>query len=559
MKAFLLYTSFLISALSFGQKPVVLLEVDPKEAKLGEVLTITVKSNVQGEIDIELPSGFVHGYNVMNGMEQEMDYNTGKVISFFYMSQTGAMNKEGTFTFGPAYIKKGSRVYRSNTVTVTIKKESTPSVDSDEITSKQLKQPAFGVIECSRKSVYEGEPVVLSAKVYSHFNPTHLEDYQPYAMDGVIEKHEIGNNQRILIEETSVKGIRLYYFAYDKNVLFPTGTGQVTVEPFKLLLRKGFETVPITSSSRAVEVKPLPKAPRDFAGGVGEFSINRSLSGTSFKQGEVFTMTLTINGVGNLHNLMEPVLQLPKGFVVYGDPMVKENFSFTARGVEGSISYEYHIQITRYGDLSLPGTSFSYFDPKKERYVSIQTDHTKLKVEKNANFKPDPGNKGTTQVAQLPDTGTMRAESERDLPFDPFDGNAMLFSVGAPLLALLFGFITRKRSALKAAHDKGEPDRLLWDTIDRSILDAKMAYKAGNKETCGALIEKAVLTYLSSFPDAEHLTRSELLQRIEHPNEAQFIREILNSCEMARYGMGAEVINDELIVKTTSVFQNLKG
>jgi len=123
MKAFLLYTSFLISALSFGQKPVVLLEVDPKEAKLGEVLTITVKSNVQGEIDIELPSGFVHGYNVMNGMEQEMDYNTGKVISFFYMSQTGAMNKEGTFTFGPAYIKKGSRVYRSNTVTVTIKRK----------------------------------------------------------------------------------------------------------------------------------------------------------------------------------------------------------------------------------------------------------------------------------------------------------------------------------------------------------------------------------------------------------------------------------------------------
>jgi hypothetical protein len=329
MKFSIIHIVFLfISGLCLAQKPMVLLDIDPKEAEPGEILTVTVKSNIQGELDIELPTGFVHGYNVMNGMEQEMDYNTGKLITYYYMSQTGAMNKEGTFTFGPAYIKKGSKVYRSNTVSVTIKKEVNSNQYSDEITNKQLKQPAFGVIETSKKTIYEGEPVVFNAKVYAHFSPSHLENYQGYSISGVIDKHDVGNNQRILVEETKFKGIRLYTFTYDKNVVFPTGTGKIDVEPYKLILRRGYESVPITSSGTLIEVKPLPSAPSDFAGGVGVFSIERTINGSSFDQGEVFTMTITISGTGNIHNLLEPKLQLPKGFIVYGDPVVKEESHF---------------------------------------------------------------------------------------------------------------------------------------------------------------------------------------------------------------------------------------
>ncbi len=205
MKNFVLHIVLLFCCnLALAQKPMVLLDIDPKEAEPGEILTVTIKSNIQGELDVELPSGFVHGYNVMNGMEQEMDYNTGKLITYYYMSQTGAMNKEGTYTFGPAYIKKGSKVYRSNTVSVTIKKQANSPQYNGEISSKQLRQPAFGIIETSKKTIYEGEPVVINAKVYSHFSPSHLENYQSYSISGVIDKHDVGNNQRILVEEARV-------------------------------------------------------------------------------------------------------------------------------------------------------------------------------------------------------------------------------------------------------------------------------------------------------------------------------------------------------------------
>ncbi|MFO0494445.1 MAG: hypothetical protein ACK50Y_02845, partial [Flavobacteriia bacterium] len=65
----------------------VYLEVEPKEAEVGEAITITVKANIQGDVDIDLPAAYVSSYNTMSGMEQEIDYNSGKVITYFYHSQ----------------------------------------------------------------------------------------------------------------------------------------------------------------------------------------------------------------------------------------------------------------------------------------------------------------------------------------------------------------------------------------------------------------------------------------------------------------------------------------
>ena len=260
MKTFILHSFFCFAAVcSIAQKPLVFLEVDSKEAEIGEVLTITVKSNVQGEIDIDFPSAFVHGFNVMNGMEQEIDYNTGKVISYYYLSQTGTLQKSGTFKIGPAYVKKGNKVYRSNTVNITISKENDPVNSGNELTSRQLKQPAFGVIEKSKMVIYEGESLILNAKVYAQFDASHLENYEGYSLDGAIDKHSIGNTTQIVVEEEKIKRKSYFSFVYDKKVVFPNGIGTLTINPFKLTLRSGFESLPLTSSATTIEVKPLPK------------------------------------------------------------------------------------------------------------------------------------------------------------------------------------------------------------------------------------------------------------------------------------------------------------
>jgi hypothetical protein len=547
MKRLLLYGLFvLISSYVLAQKPLVCLEVEPKEAVVGEVLTITVKSNMQGELDIEFPTGYVHGYNVMSGMEQEMDYSTGKVITYYYVSQTGAMNKEGTFTIGPAYIKKGNKVYRSNTVSVTIKKETTLN-NSSEITSKQLRQPAFGIIEKSRSSIYEGESVVLNSRIYSQFNPSHLENYQEYSVSGTIDKHEIGNNQRILVEETSIKNTRLYTFSYDRNVVFPGGTGKIEVEPFKLILRKGFESIPITSGSTFIDVKPLPAGPADFFGGVGEFQLTSSLSAMNIKQGDVIVLTLRFEGHGNLHNLKEPILQLPKGFIIYGDPVAKEEFSYGSKGAEGSVSFAYNIQVTREGQIKLPAITLSYFDPTKEKYVQLKTSEFLLNVELNKDFKVLPEHEQPEGNFIVTSNGLkFKADRGNIEPSSILQSPVLWIGIGSPfILALLLGFAVRRKEVLKPHLELRKQKEELSKEISELLKSAELQLQKQDTIAYSASLEKALEKSISWFLYAEQrvVSKTEMLDGLRgkgiHENRIETIEQLLNTFEYTRFGMSS--------------------
>ena len=567
MKNILLHIGFLSLWLnSVAQKPMVLLDVDPKDAQAGEILTITVKSNVQGDLDIDFPSGFVHGYNVMNGMEQEMDYNTGKVITYYYMSQTGAMNKEGSFTFGPAYIKKGNKVYRSNTVSVTIKKSNSTVSSGENISSKQLRQPAFGIIERSRTTIYEGEPVVVNARIYSRFNPSHLENYSPYSVSGAIDKHEIGKSSRIYVEETKIKNTNLYTFVYDKNVIFPTGTGRIEIDPFKLLLQKNYESVPVTSSSAFIEVKPLPAAPKDFAGGVGQFKITREIAQKTLNQGDIFSVIIVVSGTGNLHNLLEPKQFLPKGFNVYGDPIVKEEFSFGPKGAEGKITYEYNIQVTLHGNLTLPGTSYSYFDPQKEKYVQVISEGSELVVAKDIHFKPKSSENTTEGQPEAADEITSLRSNEGNVSTNLFFGTPLFWlGIGSPFaLALLFGFITRKQEKKRPEIETIEKRKSIEKTANDFLDNARESFKSGEYATYFSLIEKAIIRSLSHHLQKEEsvvLSKSEIIQGLsdegKNHHDIYQLTSILEKCEFARFGLG-EVEKEDMTEDVRKLLSSLQ-
>jgi hypothetical protein len=570
MKQGFLHSIFLFVALcSFGQKPIVILEVEPKEAEVGEMLTITVRANVQGEIDVDLPSGFIHGYEIMNGMNQEIDYTTGKVINYFYLSQNGAMPKAGTFKFGPAYVKKGNKVYRSNTVTVTIRKENTaPVTNGNEISAKQLRQPAFGIIEKSKSVIYEGEPLILNAKVYSIFDPSHLEDYQEYKLDGALDKHDVTTSSRITVREEKIKRTAYYAFEHDKKVIFPIGTGKFTIEPFKLMLRRGIEGVPITSSSTAIEVKPLPgNAPKDFIGGVGQFTLTSSIDQTNLKQGDVFTLIIEVSGYGNLQNISEPKLNLPKGFVVYGDAIIKEDIAFGSRGAEGKITYEYNIQVAKYGELIFPETSLSYFDPIKEKYIQISTQSATLSVQKNAGFKIS-DNTTTTLVERNGQdifpfkTSNEQSTEHRSIVHSP------VFWVGVtlPVLAGLFlGLFWRKREENEVHVTKKQEKQQAKVGIQNVFSDAENALMNQDYTNYYGLIEKGLQRSMGLYlrnDDTIIMSKSTILEelRLKNVDDAKInaLQQLFTSCEEARYGFGVSPENrDALIVSAKQISQSI--
>ena len=564
--------SLIITFNCFSQKPMVQLIVDPKVAQVGEELTITVKTNVGENINIDLPPALVNGYSVMKGMEHEMDYNSGRMISLYYLSQTGAMSKEGTFTFGPAYVKKGNKVYKSNTVTVKIEKDKPVHMGND-VSTKQMKQPAFGLIEKSKTKIYEGEPVVVSSKIYARFEPTFLDGYQPFEIDGMIESHDLGNNQNISVGESTLKGIRFYSFEYDKKLLFPTQIGKLTIKPFKLNLKSDFDGYSFVSNGSVIEVASLPKgAPKDFLGGVGTFEFSRNYEQKDYKEGDVIELTLVISGEGNLHNIDKPKLKLPKGMLQYGDAIIEDNYTFGYKGSEGQIKYTYHIQLNQSGDLVIPEQTVSYFDPTKEEYVTLNVASISLKVKENPNFVNSAFNSSSKEVGnqiisnQTELTKNARGKSDLSL-------SLLIGAVGIPLLAFLLFFFLKRSSVNDKVKSVQDPNKLTKvSVLDKNQLkenhslriDELMDYNSSvNFNDIITLIPKvfnSIAVELINDDNQSIISNADMFSfYIDKSISKELIEEIkliILKCDEARYGLQLDTESVSDLVEKTVITSN---
>lgn len=545
---------------SWSQKPMVQLIVEPKTAQVGEEITITVKTNIGNNIDIDLPASYLDGNTVMRGSNIEMDYNTGKLISFFYLSQTGTMTKEGSFVLGPAYVKKGSKVFKSNTLNIKIEKDK-PAHFGNDISSRQMRQPAFGIIEKSKNKIYEGEPLVLSAKIYARFSPNYLDGYQPFKIEGVIDEHNLGNNQNISVGETSVKGVQMYSFEYDKKLLFLNQIGKQVVSPFKLNLKTDFDGYSFTSNSTTVEVLALPKgAPKDFTGGVGDFKFARTVKGKDYKQGDVFELIITISGTGNIHNIDKPKLNLPQSMSEYGDPIIEDDYTYSYKGSEGGVKYIYHIQLNKSGSLILPEQTFSYFDPNREEYVTLKEPKLEFNVVVNPSFVDNSksitnqNNENEQIVSENKELGA-KGETDKFLTTEFLVG-----AIGVPLvIALIFLLIRVGKKKDTSINEKVIPvktNRTEFRSTIHEQLEKLTIYKDENE--LYSLIPKIfqkIIAY-NKYNDLDLVIgNSELLDELSNLNLQEDVisevKSILLYCDQARFGMvNNEVSRDEIIINT---------
>jgi hypothetical protein len=427
---------------AWSQKPYVEIFVEPANVEVGEQFNVIVKSNISGEIDINLPDEFEQGYNVMNRMEQEYDGNTGEVITYFFHGRSGSLTAEGKFIFGPAHIKKGNKVYRSNKVTVLSTNE--VSSESNTVSPNLLQKQACGVIETSKDKVYAGEAFVVKSKVLSKFKPTHYDSYRTYQFSPAADQHKLSENDQPMVAYGTYHGQRRFVFEHDKQVVFLNTTGRVKIEPFIMTLQSGFDGFEVRSKKNHIRVIPLPKgAPTSFTGGVGKFEIASETDKKTIRQGEVVTYTLILKGSGNLQDVNKPKVNFGEHFKVYGDPEIKENFSYTSNGAEGEIRMLYHLQAIKDGNVSFGKIVLSYFDPEAEVYKTVSTVPEKISIEKNADFVVENNSSDEKTNAKIDNFSS--GEKNNDKSF--FSGSTVKWiGISAPIcLAFLFLLFRRKK------------------------------------------------------------------------------------------------------------------
>lgn len=560
--------SMLTALVAWSQKPYVEIFVEPANVEVGEQFNVIVKSNISGEININLPDEFEQGYNVMNRMEQEYDGNTGEVITYFFHGRSGSLSEEGRFVFGPAFIKKGSKVYRSNKVSVhaTTLQES----ESNTITPNLLLKPASGVIETSKDKVYAGEAFVVKSKVISKFKPTHYESYQTYQFSPAADQHKLSENDQPMVAYGNYNGQRRFVFEHDKQVVFLNATGKVKIEPFIMTLQSGFDGYEVRSRGNSIKVLPLPKnAPKSFTGGVGEFEISSEIDKKTIKQGEVVNFTLIIKGTGNLQDVNHPKVNFGEHFKVYGDPEIKEKFSYTCHGAEGEIRLIYHLQAIKDGEVSFAKIPMSYFDPTAEVYKVVSTTPGSLSIEKNADFVVENSTSDEKPNAQIENFSSPTKEKGGGFFAS---STAKWIGFSAPIcLAFLFLLFRRKREKEKVdvletkVVEKAVP--IAPKTTESEFLSVLQAHaNNGNELPFFTQLSKDLQIAVSQAAKDDPTWVLSKEEKIQFFNQKGYSAEFQESyfglqqtCELCRYGCQKPEEDLQIYVERAKViFETLK-
>jgi len=562
--------SILVISLSFvasAQNKQVVLTVTPKDAEVGENIVITVETNVKGEIVLDnFPSTFSYGASSGGQMYQRMDYATGKVITYYSVSQSGVITKPGSYKIGPAFVKSRGNAYGSNSVSINVTKK-TP-MSNGIVSAKMLNDPAFGVVQTSKSVIYEGEPVVVAAKIYAKYQPTNIYNYNSFVQTKALESHSLSRSVRLKVHEETFKGINYYAFEHDKHVIFPLGTGNFDLGPYSVDVLQGNNGFSVTSSNVVIKIKSLPpNAPADFIGGVGTFSVSRKLDTTQIKQGDVFVMMIIIEGAGNIQNLIEPILNLPKGFIIYGDPVITENITYGARGAEGLVSYEYNVQVSRHGNLSLPGTSISYFDPNAEKYVQVSSNDHSITVRRDEKFiTSETGDENSGDEAMLEAIPELRMKKDVRNAESIYGSTGFWSGIGVPIMCALFFLVFSRRKEKSADEIEArqvirQKDKQLGDYVQKS----KDLLTSDDNDAFFSSIEAGLRKAFEVKMNVQQeriIGKNEIFDFLSKSDQSELsekVKNLFRTCEESRYAFGTmDAVRQPALEELNSILNALK-
>ncbi len=149
---------------------------------------------------------------------------------------------------------------------------------------------------------------------------------------------------------------------------------------FGLFQQPRVEQIAVTSNRPDFTIRPLPPgAPGSFNGAVGQFTLASKVVPASAAIGEPITWTLTLAGMGNWPDIPGlPAREVSKDFQVV-QPQAKRTPT-EGKLFDSTLTEDVVLVPTRAGSYTLGPVTYSYFDPRSSRYVSVTTDQVTVSV-----------------------------------------------------------------------------------------------------------------------------------------------------------------------------------
>ncbi len=154
----------------------------------------------------------------------------------------------------------------------------------------------------------------------------------------------------------------------------------VGVTGFGFFQQRQYQQFAVPDSPVTVDVRPLPPAPQEFTGAVGDFKISSKVVPLHVKEGEPITWTVELSGSGNWPEIRGlPPREAPGDFQVV-QPKPKRTQP-AGKLFEGTLAEDVVLVPSRAGTYELPALVFDFFDPKEGIYRRIDAPGAEVTVE----------------------------------------------------------------------------------------------------------------------------------------------------------------------------------
>ncbi len=559
-KNFLFLLGFVLFSLAATAQVQFDAKVSKKALGINERLRIDFEMNQDG--DNFRPPSF-ENFKVVGGPNQSVSNSWingkrsfSKTYSYFLAPQS-----RGRTTIGQATIEIDGEIYK----TLPIEIEVTAAVDvpkdgnnADYVASENVHL----VAEVSNANPYLNEAITVTYKLYVSHDVSIQSQWREIDTPKYADfwSQNIDNQNNFKVYEGKYNGEDYRYVVLRTTVLYPQKTGKLDIEPLTLDIpidvqgnrrdifgRRLMERVnrTISAGNRTIDVKPLPLEgkPDGFNGAVGDFTFDVNTNKTILNANESLQLDVKVSGKGNLKLFTAPAIKLPNTLEVY-EPEHDESVSTTVAGMQGSITDSYTIVPQFKGTYPVNPISFSFFDPKTEKYRTITSKEFTIEVEN--------GPTSSNAVANSTDSKKQAVLSKDNFKYIKLDSNlkpiaqeaffksALFWSLlGGPFLLIPLFILAGKKRKARLNDVEGNKLRRANKLAKKYLSEAKRNIQ--NPVAFYESLERALHNYLkaklnieTSEMEKSHISKLLLERNVEAPVVENFI-DLLKSCEYARY------------------------
>ncbi len=346
-----------------------------------EISVLVEGSRSAEEPQIQVPPGLELSYR---GAATSMSYISGQgsnsSMTFTYELLA---SRAGQFVIGPAIVNIDGSVFEIQARTLRVLENGAAKTEDRYFFVEATATP---------NAAYTGQQVVYSFRFYNRARINNAE-YKAPSFDK-FWKEDMGKQKEYRQERDGFQWdvVEINY------ALFPTSSGELVVDSAELTVNAIVQSrrqnhsifgdfmggeikkIKLATKPTLIKVINLPPIPAGFekTALIGNFNAQASLSKSEGKVGDSITLTVVLEGTGNIWDSKLVNIDMPQIKAYADKPTLATKLD--ANGLQGRRVFKFALVPKQAGTISIAPISFSYFDPKENAYKKASTQALTIEV-----------------------------------------------------------------------------------------------------------------------------------------------------------------------------------